>query len=95
MFEQGDTNLKRRLLEGDLLMLQQSMKSHPKVYWLWNHRRWCLCLLPSSDVQDKGEKWRQELRLVNMMLEMDHINEPQFLPPFLSFVLHITGWKQA
>ena len=74
MFEQGDTNLKRRLLEGDLLMLQQSMKSHPKVYWLWNHRRWCLCLLPSSDVQDKGEKWRQELRLVNMMLEMDPRN---------------------
>lgn len=74
MFEQGDTNSQRQLLESDLLMLQQSMKSHPKVYWLWNHRRWCLHLLPTSDVEDKGWKWKQELRLVDMMLEMDPRN---------------------
>lgn len=74
MFEQGDTNSQRQLLESDLLMLQQSMKSHPKVYWLWNHRRWCLHVLPTSDVEDKGWKWKQELRLVDMMLEMDPRN---------------------
>lgn len=72
----GEASLQTKLLEEDLSLLQQSMRTHPKVYWLWNHRRWCLMMLPpaGSDDQAKQAKWRKEIGLVDMMLEMDPRN---------------------
>lgn len=66
----------QHLLEQDLTLLQQSMRTHPKVYWLWNHRRWCLQQLPPADetTENRQAKWRRELKLVDMMLEMDSRN---------------------
>ncbi|CEP62077.1 Rab geranylgeranyltransferase BET4 LALA0_S04e07250g [Lachancea lanzarotensis] len=46
------------------------LKSFPKVYWIWNHRLWCLNEYPGSPV----EKWQQELALVNKLLTMDPRN---------------------
>ena len=71
MFEKEDVEQQIRLLEEDLTFLQQSMRTHPKVYWLWNHRRWCLQKLPSKNENHEQSKWRRELALVDMMLEMD------------------------
>lgn len=74
MFETGDLTTRVQLLQNDMMMLQQTMKTHPKVYWLWNHRRWCLQNLPQSEPNDFDGKWRKELRLVDMMLDMDARN---------------------
>lgn len=71
---EGDTtSLQTRLLNDDLILLQQNMRLYPKVYWLWNHRRWCLQMLPDKE-SNASEKWRKELSLVDMMLEMDPRN---------------------
>ncbi|WFD32027.1 protein geranylgeranyltransferase type II [Malassezia sp. CBS 17886] len=65
---------KQRLLHGDLELTQQSMRTHPKVYWLWNHRRWCLEALPEDDDGTVATKWRRELALADLMLDMDPRN---------------------
>lgn len=57
----------KKLILGDLYFVQSKFKSFPKVYWLWNHRRWCLELDPTAD-------WKQELELVNYLLEKDSRN---------------------
>lgn len=78
MFKEAETSegaqtLQTRLLEGDLMLLQQNMRMYPKVYWLWNHRRWCLQMLPVVS-SNPSKKWENELSLVDMMLEMDSRN---------------------
>lgn len=64
----ADDPARAALLAEDLALTQESMRTHPKVYWLWNHRRWCLERLPGTD------KWRKELALVDVMLGMDPRN---------------------
>ncbi|KAI3613885.1 hypothetical protein CBS9595_004062 [Malassezia furfur] len=64
----ADDAARAALLAEDLALTQESMRTHPKVYWLWNHRRWCLERLPGTD------KWRKELALVDVMLGMDPRN---------------------
>ncbi|CAO1630095.1 unnamed protein product [Parajaminaea phylloscopi] len=75
---------KIQLLLEDLELTQHALRVHPKVYWIWNHRKWCLIAMPdeesssSDDVEDrirhKESKWRREMELVNKMLDMDPRN---------------------
>lgn len=59
-----------------------ALKAHPKVYWLWNHRRWCLERVPngpgeegSSGYHDwKTARWEKELGLAEKMLDADARN---------------------
>ena len=63
-------------------MTMSALKAHPKVYWIWNHRRWCLENIPRGPEQE-GERafhsWRQaawdkELSVVEKMLAIDPRN---------------------
>lgn len=40
---------KASLLEDDLELTSHALKVHPKVYWIWNHRKWCLIQMPDGD----------------------------------------------
>lgn len=68
----------RQLLLEDLNLTMQALQMHPKVYWIWNHRRWCLQELSAVDSEDQDQqgiaKWRDELSVVNRMLERDARN---------------------
>lgn len=69
--ERGSSlNYKRSLLEDDLELTTHALRAHPKVYWIWNHRRWCLEEYPD----ETGTKWKRELAMVDKMLEMDPRN---------------------
>lgn len=59
---------RRWLLEADLELTEHALRSHPKVYWIWNHRKWCLQQSSATD------KWTTELRLVERMLDLDGRN---------------------
>ncbi|KAH3899341.1 Rab geranylgeranyltransferase BET4 SCDLUD_004780 [Saccharomycodes ludwigii] len=52
--------------ELNFTMLQ--LKRYPKVYWIWNHRTWCLRYV--NDIQ----MWQNELHLVDKMLAVDARN---------------------
>lgn len=39
--------LQAALLDADLDLTEMALRAHPKVYWIWNHRRWCLQMYPS------------------------------------------------
>lgn len=67
LFKEKSPEEQKKLILGDLYFVQSKFKSFPKVYWLWNHRRWCLELDPTAD-------WKQELELVNYLLEKDSRN---------------------
>lgn len=63
-------------------MTMSALKAHPKVYWIWNHRRWCLENIPKGPGQE-GERtfygWRQaawdkELSVVEKMQDVDPRN---------------------
>jgi geranylgeranyl transferase type-2 subunit alpha len=70
-----DAKLKRKkaLLVEDLDLTIEVLRIHPKVYWIWNHRKWCLQELPSGD-EDSIAKWTMEIQMVNKMLDMDARN---------------------
>jgi len=63
-------------------MTMSALKAHPKVYWIWNHRRWCLENLPNGPGQEgdanflawKQSSWDKELGLVELMLSADPRN---------------------
>lgn len=85
---QYQEQVKFQLLEDDLALTAHALRAHPKVYWIWNHRKWCLIELPDdrgdeddkeADGQDtirlrKEGKWRREMKLVDKMLELDSRN---------------------
>jgi hypothetical protein len=84
-----------KLLDDDLAMTTKLLKVHPKVYWIWNHRRWCLEHIPegpnSADAQAwRLSTWERELFIVEKMLEADSRN---CLSPSLtlrrSFMTHV------
>lgn len=55
------------------------LKQHPKVYWIWNHRRWCLENVPDGPPDGDPNGWRQtnwnkELFVVEKMLDADARN---------------------
>jgi hypothetical protein len=59
-------------------MTTAALKRHPKVYWIWNHRRWCLENVPLGPEKDsigwRQANWDQELRVVEKMLDADPRN---------------------
>lgn len=68
-------------LAADLKLTTYYLKAHPKVYWIWNHRKWCLENVPLGPKIDENETkgwrndfWAKELKLVEMMLDVDARN---------------------
>ena len=62
-------------------MTTTALKVHPKVYWIWNHRRWCLEHIPEkpdpADIQTwRRLTWERELFIVERMLDADSRNCP-------------------
>ena len=63
-------------------MTMSALKKHPKVYWIWNHRRWCLENVPDGPGGDgeedangwKQANWTRELQVVERMLDADARN---------------------
>ncbi|KAI9458038.1 rab-protein geranylgeranyltransferase [Russula earlei] len=69
----------KELLNDDLAMTAKVLKVHPKVYWIWNHRRWCLEHIPDSPDYANNQAWRRsawerELFIVEKMLDADSRN---------------------
>jgi len=68
-------------LNVELDTTMQQLKSHPKVYWIWNHRRWCLENVSDGPGSEgvplhgwKKANWDRELYVVENMLERDARN---------------------
>ncbi|TPX48842.1 hypothetical protein SeMB42_g00848 [Synchytrium endobioticum] len=51
----------------DLILTQELVRHSPKSYWLWNHRRWVLAVIPSPN-------WGRECDLLDAMLNLDTRN---------------------
>jgi geranylgeranyl transferase type-2 subunit alpha len=69
------------LLTSELSMTTAALKAHPKVYWIWNHRQWCLENVPEGPGQDGADfygwrkgNWDRELYVVEKMLDADASN---------------------
>ena len=67
------------LLTEDLNLTTALLKQHPKVYSIWNHRRWCLEYVPDGPSEEEPNGWRttnwnKELYVVEKMLEGDARN---------------------
>ncbi len=55
------------------------LKQHPKIYAIWNHRRWCLERVPDGPTESDPNGWRmanwkKELYVVEKMLDVDARN---------------------
>ena len=62
-------------------MTTVALKANPKVYWIWNHRRWCLESVPDGPGGEDGDpvgwkkaNWEKELFVVEKMLDVDSRN---------------------
>lgn len=62
------------LLEMDLELTEHALRAHPKVYWIWNHRMWCLTQYPVLPQRQADWVWERELKLVERMLDLDPRN---------------------
>lgn len=74
------------ILTTDLSLTTAHLKQHPKVYWIWNHRRWCLENVPVGPTEDDPDGWRRanwnkELFVVERMLDADARNCQAFTFP--------------
>ncbi|ODQ55762.1 protein prenylyltransferase [Saitoella complicata NRRL Y-17804] len=67
--EWNDSEIVKQL-EKEMRFGEGCLRSHPKVYWIWNHRGWVFAQYPSST----QAPWRRELGLVNAMLGLDPRN---------------------
>ncbi|KAJ1598370.1 hypothetical protein NDA14_006962 [Ustilago hordei] len=74
--EEEKKHRNRNLLEDDLTLTEHALRAHPKVYWIWNHRMWCLTQYPPPPAEGGGEGWvwERELKLVEKMLDYDPRN---------------------
>jgi geranylgeranyl transferase type-2 subunit alpha len=85
------------LLASELSMTTAALKAHPKVYWIWNHRRWCLENVPEGPGQDGADlhgwrkaNWDRELYVVEKMLDADARNCPfRSAHPYIAFELTV------
>ncbi|CDU25748.1 related to Rab geranylgeranyltransferase alpha subunit [Sporisorium scitamineum] len=69
----------QQLLEDDLMLTEHALRAHPKVYWIWNHRMWCLTQYPTPSASSSSSSastwvWERELKLVEKMLDLDPRN---------------------
>lgn len=62
-------------------MTTTALKANPKVYWIWNHRRWCLENVPDGPERNgvpsmewRQANWDKELFVVERMLDADARN---------------------
>ncbi|GAA5891157.1 hypothetical protein JCM8208_002520 [Rhodotorula glutinis] len=62
-----DDDARQQLLEADLQLTNASLKLNPKVYCVWEHRKWVLETMPDAD-------WGFEFKMVEMYLEKDARN---------------------
>jgi geranylgeranyl transferase type-2 subunit alpha len=69
------------MLSDDLDMTFAALRQHPKVYWIWNHRRWCLENVPEGPgtgaddaIGWRKNNWARELAVVEKMLDADARN---------------------
>ncbi|BEI83252.1 hypothetical protein CcaverHIS002_0311200 [Cutaneotrichosporon cavernicola] len=65
------------LLEADLRLTMAYLRVHPKVYWIWTHRKWCLENVPRGPGDSEGwrnEFWKKEIGLVEKLLDADARN---------------------
>lgn len=79
-----------------------ALKVHPKVYWIWNHRGWCLNNVPSGPgTEDEGDPrgwekdlWNRELFVVEKMLDADSRNCKAFFTVFyLLLTIIVLAWS--
>jgi hypothetical protein len=82
------------LLAAELSMTTTALKAHPKVYWIWNHRQWCLENVPEGPGQEgaqiygwKKSNWDRELFVVEKMLDADPRNCPFLKRALVEFEL--------
>ncbi|ODV88631.1 hypothetical protein CANCADRAFT_20487, partial [Tortispora caseinolytica NRRL Y-17796] len=61
-------SLNVKIVNEELLYVTKKLRAKPKIYWLWNYRKWLLQVDPSVI------SWDQELALVDMLLEADGRN---------------------
>ncbi|ODN93464.1 geranylgeranyl transferase type-2 subunit alpha [Cryptococcus wingfieldii CBS 7118] len=64
-------------LANDLRLTTSYLLVHPKVYWIWTHRKWCLQSVPEGpgDSHEWRKKfWDGEMKLVEKMLDADARN---------------------
>lgn len=54
-------------ITDELNFVLLKLKQHPKSYWIWNHRIWCL-------TQDPNPNWKMELGLIHKFFEADSRN---------------------
>ncbi|KAI8805830.1 hypothetical protein BJ742DRAFT_396309 [Cladochytrium replicatum] len=52
---------------AEMSFCDQTLKLNPKSYWVFNHRRWTLGVMPNPT-------WERELKLLEMMLNLDARN---------------------
>jgi len=69
------------VLSTELSLTTAALKAHPKVYWVWNHRQWCLENVPDGPGEEgadlhgwKKANWDRELFVVDKMLDADARN---------------------
>eukprot|EP01117_Protostelium_nocturnum_P008343 TRINITY_DN2978_c0_g1_i1.p1 TRINITY_DN2978_c0_g1~~TRINITY_DN2978_c0_g1_i1.p1 ORF type:complete len:314 (+),score=120.55 TRINITY_DN2978_c0_g1_i1:96-1037(+) len=55
------------ILNGELNVIQTSIRNNPKSYWTWFHRKWILNQLKNPD-------WKKEIGLCVKLLSMDERN---------------------
>jgi geranylgeranyl transferase type-2 subunit alpha len=79
----AETYMKQILYE--LQRTATLLKLHPKSYWLFNHRRWCLTTLNKQDVL------RRELLICEKMLSMDSRNCTFSLLPYINTSMYISN----
>ncbi|TCD61418.1 Rab geranylgeranyltransferase [Steccherinum ochraceum] len=79
IFPSSEPSKVNSMLNDDLELTFELLKQHPKIYWIWTHRRWCLEHVPDGPTDDdpKGWKtanWKKELFVVEKMLNADARN---------------------
>ncbi|KZV85101.1 rab-protein geranylgeranyltransferase [Exidia glandulosa HHB12029] len=67
------------VLSVELTFTSAALRQHPKVYWIWNHRSWCLEHVPDGPSEEdphgwKTANWNKELFVVEKMLDADARN---------------------
>lgn len=67
------------MLNEELSLTFSLLKQHPKVYWIWTHRRWSLEAVPDGPTKEdvhgwRSANWKMELFFVEKMLDADGRN---------------------